>query len=148
MAGMPTDLTRYPWDAITAGVEAVKRKYYTIDWPDHRPHVDANMSPEDVEWALRVHFNFEGVLFSYNYDGQEVELRRPAGLSDEGLQRELHYRGKWDPDKEVTTGVAHVEYSRYEHKQRHIDSNDLDWEGGKERMADIFDEAEDLMYVE
>ncbi len=140
---MPTDLRNWPWGAITAAIEAIRRRHYTRPWPRHPPHFETWLRPEELDDILREEFYFEGVLFSYDYEGQDVELRRPAGRPGD-FQKELHFRGYWDDDRNVTVGNAHTETSRYEHKQQHIDEDHLDWETGKELMEEVLREAEEL----
>jgi hypothetical protein len=123
-------LDTLPWRAIRRGIAAIRRRYYTVPWPENAPSITVTLSPALLERRLRQHEGFEGSPYSYRYAGEVVNLRRPWGVDPDGQPRELHIRARRHPDRDGLEVVAHVEPSRYEAKQAHIDGHDVDWQAG------------------
>ena len=134
-------LKKIPWKDVKATLGMIRRRYYTVEWPEHRRHAVTFFEPDDFERRLRDYHNFEGVLLSYDYERQEIELRKPIGYRGD-IQRELHLRGRWNDKQFVTEIVAHTEASRYEHKTEHIESEDIDWQEGHQMMLDLISDIE------
>ena len=96
------NLERIPYRPLKRLLRVVRIRYYTVDWPEDAPSITIEDDPEGFETVLRNWYGFEGLLLSYHYDGEAVNLRRP----------------------EV---IGHVEPSRYEHKTAHIEGDGLRW---------------------
>lgn len=128
-----------PWRLIKRGIAATRRRYYTVDWPGDVPSVLVGADPAGLERRLRECEGFEGTPYSYRYEDEAVNLRRPWGLADTYGPRELHVRGRpLDGGLEL---IAHVEPSRYECKHAHIESEHVDWQAGYEALLGIVSEA-------
>ena len=114
-----------PYRPLKRLVRAIRLRYYTVPWPEDAPSITIEDDAENLEEILRNWYGFEGVLLSYRYAGEVVNLRRPAGEGTDDRQQELHVRARpVDGGLEV---IAHREASRYEHKRAHIEEIDLRW---------------------
>ena len=128
-----------PLNLFTRLVEWTRRTYFKRPWPD-RPRLLIDGDAASLDRWLREEWSFEGTPYTYEYEGEALNLRSPWGLDALGRQRELHVRareidGAMGATLEV---IAHTELSRYEHKQKHWDGVDLDWDEGQGLMRDIF----------
>lgn len=119
-----------PYRRFIALKEAIKMSVGTVDWPGHAPSIRVEMSADELESDLRG-FHFEGLYLSYEYEGQVLDLRRPEGIreGDDGQNRqlELHIRARPHPERSGLEVIAHLEYSRYEHKKFHINEEFFRW---------------------
>lgn len=135
-------LRSIPYKPLKRLIRAIRIRYYTVPWPEDVPSTIIEDDPESFEAVLRNWYGFEGMLLSYRYEGEALNLRRPAGEDSQSRQRELHIRAR-----EVDDGlevIGHVEASRYEHKTAHIEEDGLRWLEGDELEAAIVDlHAED-----
>ena len=123
-------LTQIPYRPLKRLVRAIRIRYYTVPWPDDVPTYETtSVGPGSLEEHLRRHEAYEGMLISYRYEGEEMNLRRPAGTDEDGRQLELHIRGRTvDRDgAPFAQYCAHLEPSRYEHKTAHIEEDGLEW---------------------
>lgn len=116
---MLTDiLPDLPYRPLKRLVRTIRIRYATIPWPD-RPAIVVDVPADELERQLR-DSGWEGMLLSYHYEGEELNLRRPAGVDPEtDMQLEDHVRGR--PTEDGLELIAHREASRYEHKTAHID---------------------------
>lgn len=114
-----------PYTRLKAILDAIKKRYYTRDWPD-APTLYVGESPEQLEQRLR-QWHFEGLYLSYKYAGQEVDLRRPEGINDNGTPLEVHIRARWDESTNMLGVIGHIEACRYESKHDHINATHLRW---------------------
>lgn len=136
------DLGDVPWPLLRRAVDTIRRRYYTIPWPDDVPSLVVVQAPDDLEYRLRVDECFEGSQFSYRYEGEALNLRRPYGIHADGGPLELHVRGRPHGElDEQTELVAHLEYSRYECRQRHVDEAFVDWQAGTAAMREILQDV-------
>lgn len=124
-----THLRKLPYVQMIRLLDWIKKRLYTVEWPYEKDGV-VFIPPEgeDMDTLLREKAGFEGSHLSYDYEGQEFDLRKPYGLSPDGMQMELHVRGKHISEDEIHA-VPHLEPSRYEHHEAHISGNHVDWEG-------------------
>lgn len=141
MAGDGIGLEDVPWPLLRRWIAAIRRRYFTVPWPDDAPALVVVQPPGDLEHRLRTQEAFEGTPYSYRYEGAVLDLRRPWGLHADGGPLELHVRGRPLEDGAKTLLVAHVEYSRYECKQRHVDQEHVDWRAGQAAMGEILQDA-------
>jgi len=106
-----------PYTYVKVGIDILKKQFFTVSWPEDIPTVVTDTSPNTLDTHLRENEGFEGLYLSYNYTGQDLDLRKPDGL-DNGDQMEVHLRARvTDRGTEV---IGHREKSRYEHKADHI----------------------------
>ena len=115
-----------PYDLFIEVKEYIKMTVGTRPWPEHAPSVVIEETPQAFESQLR-EWHYEGLYLSYNYEGQLVDMRRPEGVSKDDKQLELHIRARNNPDGPGLEVVAHLELSRYEHKQGHIREEMFVW---------------------
>ena len=123
---------------FTRLVEWIRRTYFNRPWPD-RPRLLIDADVGELERWLREERRFEGTPYTYEYEGEVLNLRAPWGLDDRGRQRELHVRAREidGPMGATLEVITHTELSRYEHKQEHIDGVGLDWSEGRVAMRGI-----------
>lgn len=135
-------LADVPWALVRDGIEIARREWYTKPWPEDVPALVASQPPDDIEYRLRVDECFEGSQFSYRYEGEVLNLRRPYGVHADGGPMELHVRGRPYGDLgEQTELVTHLEFSRYECRQRHIDEEMVDWQAGTAALREILQDV-------
>lgn len=134
-------LADLPWRLIRDGIAFARREWYTHPWPEDVPALVASQRPGDIAYRLRVDEAFEGSQFSYRYEGETLNLRRPYGIHADGGPLELHVRGRPLEDGEKTELVAHLEFSRYECRQRHIDEEMVDWQAGTAALREILQDV-------
>lgn len=111
-----------PYREIRLAIDVV-RKLSPVEWPEDDPHYRVPAPPADVEAFLRNRRHFEGVDLSYHYEGQELDLRRPEGADESGVQLAVHLRGRGaggDGSDKETELIGHIEASRYEHQDDHM----------------------------
>lgn len=120
-------LDALPFRLIKRAIRWVRVEHFTVPWPEDVPTLVWS-SEDDValEWRLRAGHHWEGVPFSYHYEGECLNLRRPAGLDDAGRQLADHLRARRRPDGDLEV-IGHREASRYEHREDHIDEVGLRW---------------------
>ena len=127
-----------PYKLFYRIVDKIKRKYFVVPWGNY-PNIILEGKADEVEEWLRRNKHAEGTIQSYHYEGQELELRIPWGLDSEGRQRELHIRGRYiDGDLQL---IAHLELSRYEHKEEHINEVGFSWREGTQLLISIMEES-------
>lgn len=117
-----------PWVRVKEAVRLVRLHAFTGEWPGYAPSVVLDALPRHLEEELRNEHGFEGAPYSYRYEDEKLNLRAPWGTDSSGRALELHVRAR-----RVSGGTevnAHIEYSRYEQKRRHIDEDMVDWKEG------------------
>lgn len=127
-----------PWETVDTAIRAFRVAWFTREKPDVTSFV-VSETVEDIEDRLRRDFNYEGSPYSYNYEGEILNLRRPEGVDSDGIPMEHHIRGF-----EVEDGVemlCQLEPSRYEAKEEHLSSGAVDWEAGKDIALEVMKEA-------
>jgi len=112
-----------PYRYIQIGIDRLKRKHFSVEWPEDDPSVTIGIPPDELEDHLRNKEWFEGVNLSYYYEGQDLDLRSPDG-QDDGWQMEVHLRAR--ATENGCEVIGHRERSRYEHQKSHI--NEVDYE--------------------
>lgn len=128
-----------PFDLLVGTIQAIRRTGpFTVTWKDY-PHIIIDGDSAEIEEYLRNNHHAEGMLLAYYYEGEDFNLRTPWGLDEEGKQLELHFRGKEREDGVEV--IAHMERSRYEHKEDHINEIGFSWSEGSEEMVEIFKES-------
>lgn len=126
---------------ITRTIDFVRMRWFTRSWPENRPHfaVRTDLDAEEFEQVLRNDLVLEGVQFTFNYEGEIINLRGPYGTRN-GYQREIHVRFRpWEHGFE---GNCHTEKSRYEHKDEHYAGKELDWQEGYSDMVKLLEELD------
>lgn len=127
-----------PWETIETAVKAFRIAWFTKPKPDIDGFV-VSETVEDIEDRLRRDFHYEGAPYSYNFEGEILNLRRPEGFHDDGTPMEHHIRG-FEHDDGVEL-LCQWEASRYEAKEQHLDPDYLYWDEGKEIGIEVMKEA-------
>ena len=128
-----------PYKKAVEFVDLIKKRYFTVSWGD-RPAIFIEESPEELETFLREYMHGEGMLQAYYYEGEELNIRIPWGLDDEDKQLELHIRAKSVDDG--TEVIAHLERSRYEHKEDHINEVGYNVEAGMKATHELLEDSD------
>jgi len=129
-------LDTIPYRPLKQLVRSIRLRYYTVPWPEDAPSITIEDDADSLEDILRNWYGFEGMLLSYRYAGEVMNLRRPAGEGTDDRQQELHVRARPAGDNTLEV-IAHREASRYEHKRAHIEEIDLRWLDEDELEATI-----------
>lgn len=127
-----------PWETIDTAIRAFRVAWFTKDKPDV-PSFVVSETVEDIEDRLRRDFHYEGAPYSYNYEGEVINLRRPQSVNEDGVPMEHHIRG-FETDDGVEM-LCQLEASRYEAKEEHLDPEYMDWEAGKEIGLEVMRDA-------
>ena len=102
-----------------------RRRYATVSWPDARASIVVDVTPGRLERHLRDHHWEDASGWSLKYEGEILNVRRPAGTDAQGRAMEDHLRARLvDGGTEI---VAHYEPSRWEHKADHVAEDGLTW---------------------
>ncbi|AXR80800.1 hypothetical protein [Natrarchaeobaculum sulfurireducens] len=118
-------LQHLPFRRWKATRDALRPVIASTDWPEAPDHVTIDADVETIEAAFRdVHWE-DTSGFSIEYDGEVLNLRRPAGRRDDGTPLEDHLRFRNTEDG--LEGNGHREPSRLEAKTQHVDEDGLAW---------------------
>lgn len=122
---------RIPLRELVRIHRALRRSFFSIDWPKGAPGVYSDVSPAQVEGRLRRDHHFEsGVTLSYRYEGERLNVRRPEGvmtLQGKTVQLQLHIRGR-KVDDMVWEYAGHIEPDPDEHPRLHIEEVGFRWD--------------------
>ena len=127
-----------PLRKIQEFVEVIRKSYFTVTWKDW-PNVVVSGTPTEIEDWFRTYMHAEGMLQAYYYEGEEMNLRIPWGTDDENKQLEFHVRAR--TKGENVELIAHIERSRYEHKQDHIKEIGFSWDKGVTDLVQLMDDS-------
>lgn len=138
-------LGRLPWHYFRETLRDLRYAYFDYPRPRGVPAIITDDPVETVERRLREKHHVEGVPYSYYYNREVANLRRPSGRrrhpqTGEMVQMALHLRGFTLADGR-TLWIAHDEPSRYEEQGLHLSETMLSWERGREMCAELFEAA-------
>ncbi|MFB6189351.1 MAG: hypothetical protein ABEI57_05660 [Halapricum sp.] len=115
-------LSRLPWRAIHDVVSRIRRTVFTVPRPD-QTLITTPLEVAAVADRLQQAAHFEdGWLMSYNYMGEDANLRRPAGTwTKDGreIQMQLHVR-LFARDDGGTDLLVHYEPAPMQHPKLHL----------------------------
>lgn len=125
-------LGRLPWKSIKLSAHFITTEYFSRPRPKEVPALVVTARKEEVEGVLRAKNYESGDLYSFEYQDEVLNFRRPEGLyGDDEIASEVHARGFLTNDGRVLV-LAHHEASRYEEWKNHIRGGMLSWERGRE----------------
>jgi len=131
---------RLPWRSLRQITRDLRDQYFSKARPKGVPALVVDATPDAIADTLRQQY-FEYPPASYDYDGEALNLRRPAGTAPdpatgEPVATELHTRGFLTAD-ERTLLISHVEASRYEAQARHLDGTLTSFGDGRDGMQRV-----------
>jgi hypothetical protein len=129
-------LGRLPWASIRRSVHFITSEYFTRSRPSGVPGLVTDASPKEIEEILREGHYESGDLYSFQYSGEVLNLRRPSALwnyKNEPVAMEVHAR-VFETDDGRSFIIAHHEASRYEEWKEHIRGSVLSWKRGREHV--------------
>jgi len=133
-----------PFKIIVKLIRSLRHDFFTVPWPDHAPSIYCD---KDLESVLRDEHHFEGTYLGYNYKGEVLNLRAPWGTNSDGKQMELHVRARpAKRDDYAYEYVAHLEKSRFEHPEEHVNEIGFSWETGTMLFTDLLEQS-DINYT-
>lgn len=136
---------RLPYRALRQTFRELGDQYFGRKRPRGVPGLVIETSADQLEHTLRSD-HFESVdLYSYEYDGEVLNLRSPNGerphpVIGQPVPMELHVRAFETADGSLFT-LAHDEASRFEAWGDHVREALLSWERGRDGLQDVLDEA-------
>lgn len=143
---------RLPFRALRDIVRELGDEYFGVRRPRGVTGLLVTASNEELDSELRTRC-FESVdIYSYEYEGEVLNLRRPNGLrrnprDGDLVPMELHVRS-FDTDLDGKVWVlAHDEASRFEAWGDHYKETVFSWDRGTEHTKELLD-ALDLEYEE
>ncbi|AFZ73027.1 hypothetical protein [Natronobacterium gregoryi] len=63
-----------------------RRRYATVGWPEHRDHLRLAIDVDVLEEQLRRHHFEDASGWSLKYEGEVLNMRRPAGVATDDLE--------------------------------------------------------------
>jgi hypothetical protein len=135
---------RLPWRAVRKSLRTLRDQYFEKPRPRGVPALAVDASLDELEAALREH-HFEYPPASYDYAGEDLNLRRPAGTvphpeTGATLPVETHVRA-FETDVDRLLCICHYEASRYEAPGPHLDGTVYSWTQGRKHLASVLDDA-------
>lgn len=123
---MLSTLRRIPWHTVDDLKYRFRNRFARTSWKESRPSITVECTHDELKAHFeRAHFE-DASGFSLKYSGEILNMRRPAGYSDEyDHDRELHVRtrdGEHGPEI-----IAHTEANRYTEKHDHVEEIGLEW---------------------
>ncbi|AFH22648.1 hypothetical protein OSG_eHP31_00180 [environmental Halophage eHP-31] len=136
-------LGRLPWRAIRHVIRDLREQYFGKPRPRGVPGLIVDVEPAALEGPLRERY-FEGAPASYDYSGEDLNLRRPASEHphpDDARQiaMELHVRAFKTADGGSLV-LTQFEPSRYEEPGPHLRLPSR-WRDGRELIEPAFEDA-------
>jgi hypothetical protein len=136
-------LGRLPLKKLQHGWHDISARFFTHKRPRTIPGVRVDYTDGELEEKLRDLYFESGDLYSYEYEGEQLNLRRPAGLYGK-YPSELHIRS-FELRGHGSFLVAHHEASRFEAWDAHMGGDITSWSRGREMLTDVLDNA-DISY--
>ena len=131
-------LRRLPFQRWKQTRDALRPVVASTDWPEGPDTVTVDADRDTVEEAFRdVHWE-DTSGFSIEYEGEVLNLRRPAGRREDGTPLEDHVRFRETDDG--LEGNGHREPSRLEAKTQHVEEDGLEWLSSQQ-LAALVEEA-------
>lgn len=125
---------RLPFHLLRQAALEVTTKYFRTGRPRNVPGFLVRTDQETFNQRMRMRCFESGDLYSYEYDGEVLNLRKPDGFVGEDVPAELHVR-TFDTDIEGWIFIiAHHEASRFEAWGEHIKEKHYSWDEGSSRM--------------
>ena len=118
---MQSRLKDLPYEAVMRFVDRIRKEFFSVSWPDHAPTIEPEIDTDELRLRLREQ-GYEGLYLSYQYEGQVVDLRKPVYDFETETAKEIHVR-----QHEDGRFVGHIEASRYEEKEAHINEDGFEW---------------------
>lgn len=136
---------RLPWGAARDVLQELRDQYFEKPRPRGVPALVVDADVDALETALRDR-HFEGAPASYDYAGEDLNLRRPAGTmphpeTGATVPMETHVRGFATTDDRLLC-LTHHEASRYEATGEHLRPGLYSWERGRERLRGVLVETD------
>jgi len=134
---------RLPYRAARDIWQELSTQYAGKPRPKGVPGLVVHATLEEVEDALRQTAHFESVdLYSYEYAGERLNLRRPSGVREhpetgESTPTELHVRVFQTSSEGTVWVIAHDEASRFEAWGPHMREALLSWRRGRDQTETV-----------
>lgn len=135
---------RLPYRYFRHLLRDFRNRYFGKSRPRGVPGIVADAGPDELDKALRPRHYEPADLFSYEYDGEVLNLRRPDGfdpdpVTGDPVAMENHIRG-FALDSGKTFLLTHYEANRFSETSDHFDGENYSWERGAAKAADDLDE--------
>lgn len=120
-------------------------QYGSVERPKGVPALLVTGGHDELEQLARANF-FESVDdYSYEYEGEVLNLRRGNGIfthprTGEQIPMELHFRTFGIDAEGKVLVLAHHEASRYEDWGDHYAETVMSWDRGQQMMAELLEE--------
>jgi hypothetical protein len=128
MTGLRETIKTLPWRTIRRTLYALRRSMFWIE-RDRPMDVIAFAGIEDVTRAYQRAGYVVEWPFSYYYEGEDENMRKPHVVGGDERQRQVHVRLFWLDDER--TGMAvHEELCPLNHPRGHLLSQSMDHQTG------------------
>ena len=126
------------WRIVRRLFDSVRKQYFTVSGAPRQLKLKCTVG-ELREVLGERHFTNAWEL-SYQYEGEDLNMRRPLYKHDEYNWYQLHVRGFETEDGYVEVH-AHIELEPTEHPYEHISETNFNTEDGKRRLQSVLDGA-------
>lgn len=120
-------LQKLPLAASTDLVLSLRNRFARTAWPTEHDSVHTSYTVERADAVLQDAHWEDASGYSLYYEGEVLNLRRPAGYHSDGTPLEAHLRARQDPETLSLEWVGHVEPSRFNAKEAHVHQEGLEW---------------------
>lgn len=123
-----------PWRTLMEGLRWVRNNFYKIDRPGAAGLLVPDLTVEELDTRLREDGCWEEAEeYTFKYDGEILNLRRPAGLM-EGNQMAIHLR-VFEHERGLEI-LCHYEASRFNHPRLHLDEYGFSRRKGRQMLME------------
>lgn len=127
-----------PWRILMKILRGVRNTFYKKEKPDRKQIVVTELSVEELGDVAQNNAHFEELEeYTYFYEGEILNLRRPAGVED-GHQMELHFR-VFEHERGLEI-LVHYEISRFANPRGHLNGTIFSWDEGQSRLEEVFND--------
>lgn len=134
-------LTDIPWKKLRLYFWKLRRKFFTIEVPEkHTKVVVREKDLDKLKDMFRKEHFFVAWPYSYNYEGEVMNIVRPEYSDDEYEYYQLHIRAF--PHKDGHVLMAHYELDPTVYPKEHIKEENLFEPKGVGMMKEILDKNE------
>lgn len=137
---------RLPYRHLRHVLRDLRNSYFGKPRPRGVSGIVVNADPKKLNRALRLRHYEDADLFSYDYDGEVLNLRRPEDfdtdpVNGDPVAMETHIRG-FKLDERGTFLLTHREANRFSDTSDHFDGENFSWERGAATAAEDLDALE------
>lgn len=126
------------WDRALLYFSYFRRRYFSVEVPPKQPRVYVEEDYEKLQEIFRREHFLVSWPFSYNYEGEVMNMARAEYEDDEYSFYQTHVRAFESDDGYFF--LAHYELDPTDYPREHLDGVNIDGAKGRENLKDILSE--------